>query len=170
MVDGGSNHNFLQSKVVSVLNLQVYSKKQFDFMVGNREVLKCEGLCSAVLVQIQNHVFLVDFYILPMQGADVIFRVQSLQLLGPIMVDYQKLTMDFDWEDEHIYLQGERQLSQQVSMNQLRRLQHTCSMFHITMLNNSATDSQQEVQTDIQRLRNLRVFLLSLLHYHHTGS
>ena len=40
-------------------------------------------------------------------------------------------------------------------MTQLRRLQHTrviSSMFHVTMLNNSAIDCQQEVQTDIQHL------------------
>ena len=63
-------------------------------MVGNGEVLQCEGLCSAAPVQFHKHVFLVDFYILPIQGADVIFGVQWLQLLGPIVVDYQKLTMD----------------------------------------------------------------------------
>ena len=94
-------------------------------MVGNGEVLKCERLCSAVPIHIQKHVFLVDFYILPIQGAYVVFGVQWLQLLGPIMVDYQKLTMEFDWADEHIQLQGERHSTQQVTMNQLRKLQHT---------------------------------------------
>ena len=59
------------------------------------------------------------------------------------MVDYQKLTMEFDWEGKHIQLQGEKQLSQQVSMNQLRKLHHTwaiASMFHITMMTNQIHD------------------------------
>ena len=89
LVDGARKHNFLQSRVVSLLNLRVSSRKQFDVMVGNGEILKFEGLCSAILVQIQKHVFLVDFYVLPIQGADVVLGVQWLQLLGPIMVDYQ---------------------------------------------------------------------------------
>ena len=53
------------------------------------------------------------------------------------MVDYQKLTMDFDWEDRRIHLQGERQMSQQVSLNQLRKLHHQgviSSVFHISVL------------------------------------
>ena len=49
-MDEGSTHNFLQSRVVSLLNLIVSSRKQFDVMVGNGEVLKCEGLCSAIPV------------------------------------------------------------------------------------------------------------------------
>ena len=80
---------------------------------------------------------------LPIQGADVVFGVQWLQLLGPIVVDYQKLFMDFDWENEHIHLQGERQMSQKVSMNQLCKLQHKgviSSMFQITMLHSIVQD------------------------------
>ena len=53
------------------------------------------------------------------------------------MVDYQWLTMDFDWKNRHIHLQGESHLSQKVSMNQLRKLQHQgviSSMFHIAMV------------------------------------
>ena len=50
LVDGGSTYNFLQSRIVSLLNLQVSTKRPFDVMVGNREALKCEGLCAAVSV------------------------------------------------------------------------------------------------------------------------
>ena len=68
---------------------------------------------------------------------------------------YEKLTMEFDWEREHIQLQGEKQLSQQVSMNQLRKLQHTrviSFMFHITMMTNQVHDCQQALQEDIHQL------------------
>ena len=105
--------------MVSLLNPTVSSIKQFDVMVGNGEILKCEGLCLAIPVQIQKHVFLVHFYVLPIQGAYVVLGVQWLQLLGLILVDYQWLTMDFDWENMHIHFQRERHSSQQVSMNQL---------------------------------------------------
>ena len=148
MVDGGSTHNFLQSRIVSLLNLQVSTRRPFDVMVGNGDVLKCEGLCAAVPVQVQKHVFLVDFYILHIQGADVVFGVQWLQLLRPIMVDYQRLTMNFNWEGEHIQLQGDKQLSQQVSMNQFRKLQHVgdiASMFHITMLPTHTSGCHQTI-------------------------
>ena len=95
----------------------------------------------------------MDFYILPIQGADVVFGVQWLQLLGPIVVDYQKLSMDFDWEGQHIHLQGERKLSQSVSLNQLRRLQYSgdiASMFHITMTSATTQAYQQVLLDEIQ--------------------
>ena len=85
----------------------------------------------------------------------MVLRVQWLQLLGPIMVDYQRLTMDFDWENRHIHLQGERQLSQQVSMNQLRKLQHQgviSSMFHIAVVSTNDPSDCPDQQHAIQNL------------------
>ena len=75
LVYEGRTHNFLQSRVVALLNLTVSTERQFDVVVGNGEVLKCEGLCSTIPVQIQKHVFLVDFHVLPIQGADVVLGV-----------------------------------------------------------------------------------------------
>ena len=57
-------------------------------------------------------------------------------------------------------------------MNQLRMLQHTgviSSLFHITMIDNSALDSQPEVQIEIQQLLgDFESILQSLNPYHHT--
>ena len=93
LVDGGSTHNFLQSKVVSMLKFPVTCDRKFEIMVGNREKLTCADICSAIPIQIQKQIFLVDFYVLPILGAEVVLGVQWLQLLGPILMDYQKLTM-----------------------------------------------------------------------------
>ena len=81
-------------------------------MVGNGDVMRCKGMCTAVPIQIQQKVFLVDFYILPIQGVDMVLGVQWLQLLGSIVIDYQKLTMQFNWDNKIISLQGERRDSQ----------------------------------------------------------
>ena len=99
LVDGGNTHNFIQSKIASMLNLPITDNKKFDVMVGNGETLRCEEICVAIPIRIQKKVFLADFYILPIQGTDVVLGVQWLQLLGPIMLDYQKLTMEFSWQD-----------------------------------------------------------------------
>ena len=93
-------------------------------MVGNGETLSCKGMCAIFPIQIQRKVFLVDFYFLPIQGTDVVLGVQWLQLLGPVLLDYHKLTIEFSWENEVIKLQGEQSSSQQVSMNQLRKMHH----------------------------------------------
>ena len=102
LVDRGSTHNFLQSRIVSMLQSPITNNKQFEVMVGNGDTLKCEGMCAAIPIQIQKSVFLMDFYSLPIQGAEVMLGVQWLQLLGPILLDYQKLTMEFSWQNEKI--------------------------------------------------------------------
>lgn len=73
--------------------------------------------------RIQQHVFLVNFYVLPVQGAELVLGVQWLQLLGPILLDYQALTMSFTWNGEKVFLQGEQawQLTP-VSLHHLRKL------------------------------------------------
>ena len=58
--------------------------------------------------------------------------------------------MDFDWEGQHIHLQKKRQLSQLVSLNQLKRLHHLgdiAFMFHINMMS-STSQSDQHVLPD----------------------
>ena len=50
----------------------------------------------------------MDCYILPIQGAEVVLGVQWLLLFGPVLLDYQKLTMEFSWQNETIQLQGEQ--------------------------------------------------------------
>ena len=72
LVDRGSTHNFIQSRLVSMLNLPITTNKKFEVMVRNSETLKCEGMCAVVPIRIQNKIFLVDFYILPIQGTDVV--------------------------------------------------------------------------------------------------
>ena len=80
-----------------MLQLPVTCDRKFEVMVGNGEKLTCEGMCSAIPLQTQKRIFLVDCYVLPIQGAEVVLGVQWLQLLGPIVMDYHKLTMQFSW-------------------------------------------------------------------------
>ena len=85
-----------------MLKLPVSCDRKFEVMVGNGEKLTCEGMCSAIPIQIQKWIFVVDFCVLPIERVEVVLRVQWLQLLGPILIDYQKLTKQFSWENETI--------------------------------------------------------------------
>ncbi|XP_061370333.1 uncharacterized protein LOC133313043 [Gastrolobium bilobum] len=154
LVDGGSTHNFLQPRVVSTLRLPLVTDKQFDVMVGNGQTMKCEGFCPAVPVQIQKHVFLVDFYILPIQGADMVLGVQWLQILGPIVLDYTHFTMQFSWQGETIKLQGDKHTGP-ISLNQFRKIQHTgqiASLYQLTLLSSSSPKEEPAIAPPVQKL------------------
>lgn len=78
------------------------------------------------LVHTQEWQFYDDFYILSTQGVEVVLRTQWLNKLGPIIVKYSKLIMEFFVEGKLITLVGDIGGSmQQIMHQQLRRLVST---------------------------------------------
>lgn len=75
-------------------------------MVGNGAQLHCVGICSNVLVALQNNTLTIPFYLLPIQGADVVLGVQWLQTLGHFVADYTIPSMQFHHQVHLITLQG----------------------------------------------------------------
>ena len=79
-------------------------------------------MCKNVKLTIQNFTFLASFYVLPIQGADVVVEVQWLRELGPITIDYKQLCMSFSQEGQNVFLTGDKAQLTQVTHHQLRCL------------------------------------------------
>ena len=77
------------------LGLVVTSAPSFQVMIGNGQKLHCERLCQGVAMEIQGYSFVTSFYVLPIQGADLVLGVQWLQELGPITIDYSTFNNAF---------------------------------------------------------------------------
>lgn len=116
LVDGGSTNNFIPPSMVTRLQLQISKTPDFKVMVGSGEYLHCKGLCKAVHIIIQGITFIVDFFVLPVEGVALVLGVQWLQQLGPVLFDYNKLTLGFFLSDDYITLKGHA--SQQYLNNQ----------------------------------------------------
>lgn len=97
LIDSGSSHNFLQSRVAHELRLTTQSTKPLSVLVGNGETLICSKVAQKVVLHVQCHKFEVDFYLIDLSGSDVVLGVWWLQGLGLILTDYDKLTMQFTW-------------------------------------------------------------------------
>ncbi|MCI27997.1 hypothetical protein A2U01_0049197, partial [Trifolium medium] len=72
LIDGGSTHNFVQTRIAKFLDLPSSPVNTLKVMVGNGHLLECHRLCSNVNLTLQSHPFTVDFYALPLSGADII--------------------------------------------------------------------------------------------------
>jgi predicted aspartyl protease len=108
LVDSGSTHNFIQDRVAKKLNLPTEpAAHEFKVLVGNGEELDCSLMCSQVKLQLGSHFFTIDFFILPLSGAEIVLGVQWLKTLGPVVTDYEKLTMRFQSGGKVIQLSGE---------------------------------------------------------------
>ncbi|GMI79828.1 hypothetical protein HRI_001652100 [Hibiscus trionum] len=75
LIDGGSTHNFIQSRVAKYLALPITHTSNFTVLVGNGQRLHNEGCAKDVPVIVQNTTLQTDFYILPIEGANVVLGV-----------------------------------------------------------------------------------------------
>lgn len=78
LVDSGSSHNILQPRIATHLNLPITPTPQFSVMVGNGDHIHCTGFCPAVPLSLHSHTFTLPFYLLPIEGADVVLGIEWL--------------------------------------------------------------------------------------------
>jgi hypothetical protein len=138
LVDGGSTHNFIQERLVKSLGLTAQPTSSLKVMVGNGNEIDCHQVCPQVKIHIQSHVFTVDVHVLALSGADIVLGVQWLKSLGPILTDYNDLTMKFVQSGKIVELKGDRDGGLHlITAQQVKRLLHTqgaSAFFHIQVL------------------------------------
>ena len=119
--------------------------------MGNGNSLWCSQLCSAVELILQGHKFMVDLYVLPIWGLDVVLGMQWLQTLGPCLHDHKALTMQFEWDGKVVKLAGSSNpATQQLSVSQLHTLMRDGVVRDVFMLAIVVKDdegNQEEIQT-----------------------
>ncbi|KAH9782770.1 hypothetical protein KPL71_009054 [Citrus sinensis] len=101
LIDSGSTHNFLKPPLAERLGLSVQAITPFRVYIGNGDFLTCRFLCPKVPINMQGHEFLLDFFLLPIEGPDVVLGIQWLQSLGRISMDYSEMTMEFNLFELH---------------------------------------------------------------------
>jgi hypothetical protein len=86
-------------------------------------------MSSQTQLMLDSHDFVVDLFVLPLSGADVVLGVQWLKSLGPVLTDYDKLTLQFIKGNKIIQIAGVPNASPEyASLHQLRRLIATNSV------------------------------------------
>ncbi|XP_058766771.1 uncharacterized protein LOC131640391 [Vicia villosa] len=134
LVDTGSTHNIMQPRIAHHLNLTPTPITQFSVMVGNGSHLQCEGVCNNVPIMLQNETFKLPFYLLPIEGADVVLGMAWLRTLGPIQADFSIPSLTFSHQTNQITLKGDPNIHpSHTTFHQLKHLIHTNSVasFHL---------------------------------------
>ncbi|PNX92970.1 Ty3/gypsy retrotransposon protein, partial [Trifolium pratense] len=139
LIDGGSTHNFVQDRIAKFLELPSIPISNLKVMVGNGNNLDCTRFCSDVPLMLQSKSFVVDFYVLPLCGADIVLGAPWLKNIGPVLMDYSSLSLSFTHQGQPITLTADPQAQPKpVSAQQVKRLLQTNStaeLFHIQILN-----------------------------------
>ncbi|GKC22079.1 ty3-gypsy retrotransposon protein [Tanacetum coccineum] len=100
LVDSGSTHNIIQPHIVSFLKIPITPIPSFPVMVGNGNHIHCEGFCQSVVLNFQNTSFTIPFFVLPIEGANVVLEVHYLghviSQFG-VATDCKKIKAIQDW-------------------------------------------------------------------------
>ncbi|KAA8542937.1 hypothetical protein F0562_024089 [Nyssa sinensis] len=106
LVDSGSTHNFVSERIARLLRMPVVPTEPFTIRVANGENMKCQGRFEGVRVDLQDTPFSLTLYSFPLTGLDLVLGIQWLEMLGSVTCNWEKLTMEFIWQDRARKLQG----------------------------------------------------------------
>lgn len=128
--------------------------------VGDGNEFSCSSVCKNVPVVIQSQIFHVDLFAMSIVGANLIFGVEWLKTLSPIVTDYSLLTMGFMKDSKLIELKG----CSSSGPTKLNHIQVHClvstnkviAYFHLQV---TLTDSHSALPPTTDSLPSFQVFL-----------
>lgn len=145
LLDGGSTHSFIQTRVAKHLQLPILSSSNFVVAVGNGAKLLTEGSISQVPLTIQGHTFQPELYVLGLHGADIILGASWLATLGWVRQNYDQLVFEFEDEGKPIQFKGLPATSPTpIQLHSFFRLASThgvSQLFRLELIHNDTTVS-----------------------------
>jgi hypothetical protein len=106
LVDSGSTHNFIHHCISQETHCYIHAINNFQIMITNGGSMKCGGRCENVHLQIGDYHLKSHMFSIDMGGCDIVLGADWLRNLGPILMDFKELTMQFDQEGHQYKLQG----------------------------------------------------------------
>jgi len=110
LLDTGSTHNFLHGAMMRRLRLAPTGGEQLRVTVADGDRLPCEGIARHVPIRIGSESFSITCVGLDLGCFDFILGVDYLRTLGPILWDFEAMTLSFWREGRRVLWQGVRSL------------------------------------------------------------
>lgn len=154
LVDTGSTHNFLDPMIAKKVGLEVNAGKQIEVRVANGERMRSEGMVEQLQFHMQGNMFNTDFFLLPLGGCDLVVGMQWLRTLGPVLWDFNGLTISFEQNKKSITIKGmnttKSELVEDVQICQLTTIERK-GMF-LQLIQQQQVMVEEEVDTGIQEI------------------
>jgi hypothetical protein len=109
LVDSGSTHNFVDATLAAMLAIVSTSGDAINVRIANGQIISSPRKSQDLTLKMQGHFYKMDSYILPLAGCDIVLGIQWLRVLGPILWDFDHLTMEFQYGSKRCVLQGLQQ-------------------------------------------------------------
>jgi hypothetical protein len=106
LVDSGSTHNFIHRHIAQETHCYIHVVNNFQIMIANGGSMKCGGRFENVCLQIGDYHLKSHMFAINMGGCDIVLGADWLRTLGPILMDFKDLTMQFSQEGHQYKFQG----------------------------------------------------------------
>jgi hypothetical protein len=83
LVDSGSMHSFISTKVVCRLHLEPVFRPGLQVTVANDDKVASAGIWHNVQFFIDTEAFVMDFFLIPLAGYEMVLRVHCCKPLVP---------------------------------------------------------------------------------------
>lgn len=155
LVDGGSDHNFIQARIASFLQLPIVSFPSFVVVVGSGQRLRCKGVVQQVPLIIQECKLTFDLYVLSLHGADVVLRASWLSTLGRVVTNYREHIFQFSYQGTTNNWKGlEPPSTKPIQLHSLRRDTTTdaISMYYCLQIVSTVPTQDEQVNPTLQAI------------------
>eukprot|EP00253_Pinus_taeda_P018379 PITA_18379 len=106
LIDSGSTHNFIHQRVAEAVHCFVRAVSNFQVQIVDGGIMKCEGRCENVKLQMGDYHLKTRMFSIHMGGCDIVLGVEWLRTLGLITMDFQELYMSFKQNNHTHTLRG----------------------------------------------------------------
>jgi hypothetical protein len=106
LVDSGSTHNFIHHHIAQDTHCYIHAINNFQIMIANGGSMKCGGHFENVRLQIGDYHLKSHMFSIDMGGCDIMLGAYWLRNLGPILMGFHNLTMQFNQEGHPYKFQG----------------------------------------------------------------
>jgi hypothetical protein len=158
LVDSGSTHNLFHRPISQETNCYILAINNFQIMIANGGSIKCGGCCENIFLQIGNYHLKSHIFSIDMGGCDIMLGVEWLCTLGPIIMDFKELTMQFQWEGKRYQFQGITVVSLEIVSS--HRMENILNKGHSGII--AQLHSIQAVETS-----SMHIDLQAILSTHH---
>jgi hypothetical protein len=100
MVDSGRTHNFIHCCISQETHCYIHAVNNFQITILNGGSMKCGGCCENVCLQIGDYHLKSHMFAIDMGGCDIVLATNWIRTLGPILMDFKEITMQFDQEGQ----------------------------------------------------------------------
>lgn len=108
------------------LKLPMHPVPSILVIVGNGAHISCSGVCLDTLVILEGHKFWVPFYVMDIEGAELVLGMEWLRALGRTTTDFSVPSMSFLKDDTTCTLVGQpMQPPTPTTFNHLKRMLDT---------------------------------------------